>query len=237
MPRFLLILILAPVAIVLVAALLIPLLLDEQKLLEVASTIVEEETGAILQVEGEINLSLFPRISLDLNDTSITMPDEQEANIRARFLGIGLELLPLLSGRVEAGEMAIDGLVMTLKQAPEQPALDTSKLTDEQLDEYYANRRQEIQSAGEAAGEMAVAVKPPVFNVKHMLITDSVVEILTVETGERSRLEIINLQATDVNLDDRSMPLTMKVRLDSAENANPVEIAIAADLRANPTSR
>ena len=141
MPRFLLILILAPVAIVLVAALLIPLLLDEQKLLEVASTIVEEETGAILQVEGEINLSLFPRISLDLNDTSITMPDEQEANIRARFLGIGLELLPLLSGRVEAGEMAIDGLVMTLKQAPEQPALDTSKLTDEQLDEYYANRR------------------------------------------------------------------------------------------------
>jgi AsmA protein len=239
MPRFLLILFAVPAGLLLVALLLIPLLLDEQQLLDMATKIVKEETGATLTVGGEAHLSLFPKLSVDLSDTAITMPDEEQPLLKARFLGLGLELIPLLSGAIQVGELSVDGLVMTVQSDPEEPAIDKVKLSDAELDAVYAKRRQEREEQAKATGDDAVpaAAAPLVLNIRHLLVTDSVLEIVSAESGDRSRVEIINLEATDVNLDDRSIPLTMKARLEGGDDSSPVEVSVAAQLRVNTATQ
>jgi len=58
--RTILIILAIPVLLVIVAALLIPMLLDEEKLLAMAAETLEKETGAILVVAGAPAFRCFP---------------------------------------------------------------------------------------------------------------------------------------------------------------------------------
>ena len=93
--KFLLI-ILVVLALVAVAGLL---LVDRERLVAVASERLEAETGARLTVQGDVALSLFPRLSLALDDATLETPDGGPV-LRAGNLGIGLAVLPLLRGSV-----------------------------------------------------------------------------------------------------------------------------------------
>jgi len=228
--RVILILLAIPLVLVIAAAVLIPLLLDEEKILNMAAETLEKETGAILAVDGGASLSIFPRIEVQLAEAGITMPGEQEMSVRARSLGIGLELMPLFSGSVEIDEISVDGLVVTMQSAPEEPSLDTSTLTDEQLDAYYEKRRRDNESAGQAAGQESVAALPLALNVQRLSVTDSVLEIVSADTDERTRVTIINLEGLDLNLDERAMPLSMKIRLEGEE---PIVVDIKGEVKAN----
>jgi len=228
--RVILILLAIPLVLVIAAAVLIPLLLDEEKILNMAAETLEKETGAILAVDGGASLSIFPRIEVQLAEAGITMPGEQEMSVRARSLGIGLELMPLFSGSVEIDEISVDGLVVTMQSAPEEPSLDTSTLTDEQLDAYYEKRRRDNESAGQAAGQESVAALPLALNVQRLSVTDSVLEIVSADTDERTRVTIINLEGLDLNLDERAMPLSMKIRLEGEE---PIVVDIKGEVKVN----
>ena len=62
MRRFLLT-ILAVIAVAIVAVfVLVPLLVDKEQILALASSTLEEQTGAKLVVNGDANLSVFPKI-------------------------------------------------------------------------------------------------------------------------------------------------------------------------------
>ncbi|MEH6580939.1 MAG: AsmA family protein [Halioglobus sp.] len=231
MPRFILILLAIPVLLVVAAALLIPLLLDEQELLAMAAETLKEETGAILTVDGDVELSLFPGISVDLADTGITLPGEQELSVRARSLAIGLALRPLFSGRVEVGEIVIDGLRVSLQSAPAEPVVESTGMTDEQLDAYYAKRRAARDSAGQGSGQEALVALPLALNVQRLAVTDSVLETLSVETGERSVVNIVSLEARDLNLDNRPIPLSLEVHLEGDEESAPITVALNGTLK------
>ena len=61
-------LIAAPFALVLGLLLLLPLLIDKAKVLELAAATLREQTGATLTVAGESSLSLFPTPGVTLGD-------------------------------------------------------------------------------------------------------------------------------------------------------------------------
>jgi len=235
--RKILILLATPVLLLVLAAILIPVLLDEEKLLKMAADTLEEETGAILVVKGGASLSIFPRLSLELADAGITMPGEQEMSLKVGSLGIGLELMPLLSRQVEIGDIAIDGLVMSLQAAPEQPALDTSTLTDEQLDEFYRKRREALDSTGQAAGQESIAALPLALNVQRLSVSNSMLEMVSADNKETTRVKIIMLEAEGLNLDDRSMPINLQIQLDGEEGAPPIDVGIDGGVRVDAASR
>lgn len=236
MSRKILMIIAIPVVLIVAAIVLAQLLLDEQKLLELAAKTLKEQTGATLVVDGEVKLSLFPRLGVDLSRTGITMPGEQSVSVNARSLSIGLGLLPLFSGSVEVDDILLDGVELVVQSAPEEPALDTTALSDEQLDAYYAKRREDQAAAGEVAGEEALLAVPLALNVQRLRVTDSVVETISADSAERSRIEIVKLEASDLNLDDRSIPLSLQVRIPGEEGAEPIEVAVDGKLRVNATS-
>lgn len=102
------------VAVVVLAMLLIPMFIDEQALIEMAQEQVRASTGGELMIEGETELSLFPRFGLRLEKTSLDLPAgseyDQRINASFRELDVGLSLLPLLSGNVDVGTIVISGV-------------------------------------------------------------------------------------------------------------------------------
>jgi AsmA protein len=209
--RFILLLIGVPVMLIVLAALLLPLLLDKDRLLELASTTVYEQTGATLAVGGDIDLDLFPGIGVALGDTSLTMPGEQQASLRARSLLIGVRLLPLLTGKVAIEKLVVDGMELTVQQQAPTGTVDTSQLSDQQLDEFYAQRRREQQQAGDsAAGALAV---PLALEVQILRISDSRLELLAADGSGSTVIELHRLEAQDLNLDGRPIPLTLETRV------------------------
>ena len=134
MPRFVLI----PLAIVLIlivaTAVLVPLLLDDKKVLELASDALYKETGATLAVGGETSVSVFPSINVSLADADITMPGKEQPDIKARSLNIGVQLVPLLSGSVIIDTVHLDGISARLESAQQQGSADSARLSDEELE-------------------------------------------------------------------------------------------------------
>ena len=230
MPRALIWLIAVPLIIIVAAALIIPLFLNEEKLIAAASQLLYKETGATLEVNGESGLSIFPRLAVRLGDASITLPEDKEPSVSVRSLAIGIELLPLVANRVEIGEISLDGLVAVLQTAPEEPPLDTTKLSDQELDAFYAERRSAKQEAGEAAAEESAHDHPVALNIQRLSVVDSRIEQFDKETGERNVIELVSLQTRDFNLGGIPMPLDAVVKLAGEDGAAPVEIALDGEV-------
>ncbi len=226
MSRTILILIATPLLLIIAAALLIPLFLDKEALLAMASKTLEEETGAVLVVDGDANLSIFPKIAVGLSEVGLTLPGEAETRVRLDSLDIGLQLMPLFSGRAEISELIVDGLKMTVISPPEQPALDTSALGDEELDALYDERRKALKAAGQAAGSEAVVALPLALNVARLSVSNSTLNLVSADKKETTQLEIVQLEATGLNLDGEPIPVSLNLKVSTGEEGAPVDITL-----------
>ena len=212
MPRILLYIILAPLVLVIVAALLIPVMVDEEKMLQLAADEVRKQTGAELSVLGGADLRIFPTLGLALANVSLDMPSDQQPSLQARSLNIGVELIPLLSKEVAIETIELDGVVIKMTTEPEAAPIDTSQLNDKQLGEFYAKRQADIDEARQAASTEAAVAVPLALEVASLSITDSRIEMTEVD-GDTSIIEIDSLKVSGLNLEGRSIPLEGSVIL------------------------
>ncbi|HSG65084.1 MAG TPA: AsmA family protein, partial [Gammaproteobacteria bacterium] len=100
----------AVVALLIVGLALLVLLFDPNDYKDDLARVVEKETGRQLTLEGDLSLSVFPWIAIELGRASLGdapgFGDEPFVAIeRAR---LGVRLIPLLSGRVEVGDLLLD---------------------------------------------------------------------------------------------------------------------------------
>tara|TARA_R110001599_G_scaffold353884_2_gene602388 strand:+ start:75657 stop:77489 length:1833 start_codon:yes stop_codon:yes gene_type:complete len=220
-------LIVTPIVLVILLVLLLPLFLDKDKILELATATVKEKTGATLVVAGPVDLSLFPRIGISLEEVSLTLPEESEPGLRVRSLELGLRLMPLLSGEVEIQALRLDGLNSRIPAGPKEPTVNTSEMTDEQLDAYYKKRRRLQAEAGAAASGNALAL-PLALNVKVLDVTNSQVELLSADDAPPTIIEIKRFAAQDLNLEARPINLQAKIQI---VGKKPVALALDGSLR------
>ncbi len=224
MARLLLILIGIPVILIIAAAILLPLLVDKQQVVDAASKQLQEQTGAALDVDGDIGLSVFPTLRVTLTDTTLRMPEEQGAEITVQSLDIGVRPLPLLSGKLEIDSISLDGLLARLTSGSgkgEQPAIDTSTMSDEELEALYAARRQALAEAGEAAQGQQVLAAPLALEVGKLSITNSRLELKNPASGEVTAVNLEKVLAQNLNLDGRPIPLELRLQL---EGQRPIDL-------------
>ena len=221
MSKKILLLLVIPLVLVVAAALLLPLLLDEDEILAVATRVLHDRTGATLSVAGDTSLSLFPELGVSLADASLAMPGEEQPSLHIGALDIGVQLLPLLSGSVEIDGIRLDRLSATLHAAPQQKTVDTSGLSDAELDAFYAERRKMLEQQGDATGA-ALAV-PLALNVKRLEVTDSRIEMVPADGTASTVIELIRLHATGLNLHGEPIPLEAELRLPGEQ---PLDIAL-----------
>ncbi|MHB1239913.1 MAG: AsmA family protein, partial [Gammaproteobacteria bacterium] len=106
------------VVVVVAAAILIPIFVNPNDYKPQIVALVKEKTGRNLTLQGNIKLSVFPWLGLQLGPTELSNPPgfstEPFAKIASTELRV--KLLPLLRKRVEMGTVVLDGLVLNLER-------------------------------------------------------------------------------------------------------------------------
>ncbi len=126
MPRKILITLAASLALLVLAALLIPRFVDGNRLIQPLLAVVEKDSGVRIEVNGTTRLTLLPRPGINVRDISVQLPGETTPGLRAAEFRLGVQLMPLLEGNVSVDRFAIEGLayVAGLEAGETPPRLD-----------------------------------------------------------------------------------------------------------------
>jgi uncharacterized protein involved in outer membrane biogenesis len=226
-----------PIVLVLAAVLLIPLFLDTETLVSIAAKQIEEQSGIELRVDGDASLSLFPKVALAMSEVRADLPDGG-GRIEADTLATGVALVPLFRGAVEVDSLLLEGVTFMSIARDEAVAraesLDTSTLSDAELDEFYALRRQSRESAAVEASASIVVVAMSL-EVGELVLRD--IRVLSVDEEDEvlSEIRLEELLATGLNIDGRPVPLSARVSLPDDES--PLEVVLdttfSADVNSN----
>jgi len=82
---------------------------DEERLKQIATEQVRSQTGRELTIDGDLELDLLPGISIVARDVTLSGPPDYSGPelFAADEFRMSVSLLPLLSGRVETGDIAL----------------------------------------------------------------------------------------------------------------------------------
>jgi AsmA protein len=106
----------ALIVLMVVAAVLLPLIYDEEDLKQAIAGEVYKKTGRELSIDGALDFSVFPWLAVEVSDLSLGnaegFGDQPFARIsQAR---VGVALMPLLRKQIAADEITLDGLELDL---------------------------------------------------------------------------------------------------------------------------
>ncbi len=97
-------------------AVLLPLYFDPNDFKEEIAQAAEDKTGRKLALKGDIGLSVFPWLGVELGETSLSNAAGfgEQPFAEFRSAAVRLQLMPLLRGDIEVGRVTLDGLRLRL---------------------------------------------------------------------------------------------------------------------------
>jgi len=104
------------VVIVVIAAIVLPMVIDPNDYKDEIAATVEQQTGRTLSIEGDLTLSVFPWLGLDIGPTQISNAAAFDAPYMARMeaVQVRVKLLPLLRKQLEVDTIRLNGLRLNL---------------------------------------------------------------------------------------------------------------------------
>lgn len=85
----------------------LPLFLNVESAREQIIAQVEDQTGLVLRLDGDISVSAFPQIAVSARSVGLAPARDQTEILEAGEVRFGLRLLPLMSGRVELSSLTL----------------------------------------------------------------------------------------------------------------------------------
>ena len=100
------------VVLVVVASIVLPMIVDPNDYKDDIADLVKSKTGRTLAIEGDIGLSVFPWLAVEIGPTSLSNADGFSAQPFASVndVQVRIKLLPLLRKQVEMDTVVLDGL-------------------------------------------------------------------------------------------------------------------------------
>ncbi|MDY6920592.1 MAG: AsmA family protein [Pseudomonadota bacterium] len=102
-------------ALLILVVVLVILLVDPNAYKGRISELVESRSGYQLTLEGDLGWSLFPVLGLDVGAGSLAVDSQTDPFLRWQQAALGVKLLPLFSGELQADEIRIAGLQANLQ--------------------------------------------------------------------------------------------------------------------------
>jgi uncharacterized protein involved in outer membrane biogenesis len=227
----------ALVAIAVLAMFLVPMFIDEQALLDLAQEQVQTQAGGELIVEGDAELSFFPRFGLRLEETTLNLPAQteydQDINATITELDVGLSLLPLLGGNIDIGTIVIAGVTaditepQALPPAPEPRPIMSDREWEKRGEIIRQTKEQERQrQLNEGGGVSAIAILAEAIQIEDITV------IQRSRDGELSNeIRITALTLTDVNTRNEPMQLEGALTVLGDGSTAPLNIALDGAIR------
>lgn len=102
---------------ILIALLLVKLFFDPNDFRDEISEQVRAATGRDFTIAGDLSLSVFPRVAVEINDVTLgNAPGfDDEFFARIETAGVGVEFMPLLSKEIVVGKVRLSGLHLNLQ--------------------------------------------------------------------------------------------------------------------------
>ncbi len=225
------------IALGLSAMLLLPMLIDEQALIDLAQEQVRTNSGGELIVGGEAELSFFPRFGIRLEDTSLNLPAQSEfdQSITASIqtLDVGLALLPLLSGNVDVGTILISGVKaeitepQALPPAPEPQPIMSDREWEKRGELIRQTKAREKQrQLNEQQGITGVAI------IAEALQIEDISVIMRTRDGKlANEIAVEDLTLSGVNTRNDPMSLEGRLRVLGDGSAAPLELDLNGFIR------
>ena len=225
------------IAVAVLAMLLLPMFIDEQALIEMAQEQVRASTGGELMIEGDTELSLFPRFGLRLEETSLDLPPksefDQQINASIKELDVGLSLLPLLGGNVDVGTIVISGVTaditepQALPPAPEPQPIMSDREWEKRGKLIRENKAKERQrQLAEDATVAGIAIIAEAVRIEDITL------ILRTRDGKLSNeIKVDALTLSNVNTANEPMGLAGTLAVLGDGSAPPLSITLDGGIR------
>lgn len=222
--KYLLLVVGAIVALVAVALVIVALFFDPNDFREEIATQVEQATGREFAIEGDLSVSVFPWLAIDVGPTRLGNAQGFGDEPFARFEGarLSVRLLPLVLRReLEIGTAELAGLDVNL-------AVDAEGRTNWQD---LVERRDMLEAAADAAGEEAAAgsAELPNIDIGGIEISNAHVTYQNAQLGETYRLEGFDLRTGNVQAE---LPIELdgnfSFSAEPAQLAGDIEFGVVA---------
>jgi AsmA protein len=101
-----------------ITAVTLPFVIDPNDYKDDIASVVKNRTGRELTIPGNISWSFFPWLGLELGEMQLSnAPGFKPGTFAAiKAMDIRIKVLPLLTGKVEIGQIVLDGLDVTLQR-------------------------------------------------------------------------------------------------------------------------
>ena len=165
---------------------------------------VAEHYQRTLTIDGDLALSVFPRIAIAIPHTTLSEPRSKTVAAEVKGVRVSLELLPLLRKEIRVGEVALDGL-------------RTSYVRDQAGHSNF----DDLMTSGDAKkadDAQSASGQTPSFDVGGVRITDSALTYRDLKSGQD--LSISKLEFKVGRLADKTaVPIDLSVRIDGKQPA------------------
>ncbi len=186
------------------------------------AAIVQEKTGRELEIEGDIVLSAFPWLAVELGKLELGnapgFPDEKF--LRLEKMEIGVKLLPLFSKRLEMRTVTVHGLELNLaKDKDGQTNWADLAALQSSADEKKAEEDKPSEDGGKEGGLPIAAL-----GIGGLDIRDAALRWRDDQSGQAYRLEGLAIETGSI-VPEASGALAI---------TDPLDIAISFDVQGNP---
>jgi AsmA protein len=184
---------------------------------------VKESTGRELQLTGDIKLSVFPWIALELGPATLGNPPgfSEEPFLSFAHASVRVKLLPLLRERLEVARVEIEGLNVRLRKNAE----GRGNWQDAELNAPPVAKAEADHDAPRAWTPFAR------LSVLHgrLSYAGTTVENINLETGSSAADQVIPVRATfDANRGIPGEQISMNAQFNLSEDAQALQWQIAA---------
>lgn len=155
-------------------------LVDANRLKPQIEALVLEHTGRALTIRGDLALSVFPRIAVNLPETSLSDTSGQGQALSVKQLRLSAAWWPLLKGRLELGQLAADGLSASLERYADGST---------NMDDLMGPKANATDPLADSEGRA-----PPLFEVGGIILTDAHLTVIDQTQQREIRLSNLNLE-------------------------------------------
>ncbi len=198
------------------AALILPRVVDPNDFRSHIESAVEEDTGRELAIEGDVRLNFFPWLGIRLGEVELgPAPDFTEPAPFARIgrAEVRIRVLPLFRGRAEVDTLVLDGLRLNLARDAKGRGNWADLIADPDVDEDPS------EAAPAATDELeADATRDPLeaITLGGIRLTDAAVTWSDATSGATYRMENLGLDMGAVRAGN-AIPLVIGADVYSAE--------------------
>lgn len=205
----------ALVALLLVAGAIFTATFDVNRYKPEIAGAVQERTGRTLRFDGDLSLSLFPRIAVRLPATTLSEPKRDTVFARLQSAQASVALMPLLRRELVVDAVRIDGLQATVVRRK-----DGTTNIDDLL--------KPAPGATAGKGEPAAA-PPPAATIGAVRLEDADLTFNDLAAGRTVRLKDFDLRAGRYAPDAR-MPLEASGAVTLEPQALAAQVTLAAEI-------